>query len=344
MKIIIIITLAIFASLTANSQTFINGNFENSTIGWINCAYEHGAEYVYGGTNPFNHVMVVHGGPSNRITDDILLCQTISGFEIGKAYTFSLDASNMPFCTPTVNPFGLWVSLSQGALNQRIELQAGQGYQTYFFNFVATDETLDFQVKPDFDGTCGAMVDNLEFLIVVPIELLSFNVKLNGRAAQITWETAQELNNDYFVVERTDNGFDWEDIGKIDAVGIAQFVNYYEIEDANFFRGVSYYRLKQFDKDGEIFYSETRALAWNYDFENTVLYPNPAQNQLFVQIKDAQLLEIAIFNSIGEQVPVSYKQQTDNIVIDTKWMEGGIYLLSLKRGEASYIKQFVVQH
>lgn len=331
--------------LNAKSQVIINGNFENSTTGWTSCLYIHGAEYLYGGSNPFNNVMLINGGASPRTTaDDIRLCQTISNFDIGRVYTIVFDAASISNCSRSTNPLILNVTMSQGALNQQVEVLQGSGFQTFIFNFVATQNNHEFKITPNFSSSCGVMVDNVDFLIVVPIELVSFDAKLNGRVAKITWETAQEMNNDYFVVERTDNGFDWIDIRRIEAIGNSKTTQFYEVEDANFYRGTSYYRLKQFDKTGEVFYSETRAITWDYDFENTVLFPNPVDNQLFVQIKDAKLLEMAVFNAIGEQISVPYKQQTDNIIINTNKLEDGLYVLQLTRGTHSSVKQFVVQH
>ena len=110
----------------------------------------------------------------------------------------------------------------------------------------------------------------------LPIELLSFTAKMreNERKADLNWSTASEANNDYFTIERSSNGEDWMEIVQVDAAGNSNAkIDYHEV-DANPLFGVSYYRLKQTDFNGDYTYSPVAKLS-QYDIEAIEMYPNP---------------------------------------------------------------------
>jgi hypothetical protein len=55
---------------------------------------------------------------------------------------------------------------------------------------------------------------------ITAIELVSFNINLrDNKAVKIDWQTASEMNNDYFTIERSTNGIDWQELTKIDGAG-----------------------------------------------------------------------------------------------------------------------------
>ena len=76
------------------------------------------------------------------------------------------------------------------------------------------------------------------------LKLLYFRGKPDGEEGELTWSTATELNNDYFIVERSSNGVDFYPIFEVDGVGTTkQRTNYLEY-DTEPLSGKSYYRLK----------------------------------------------------------------------------------------------------
>jgi hypothetical protein len=55
---------------------------------------------------------------------------------------------------------------------------------------------------------------------ITAIELVSFNINLrDNKVVKIDWQTASEMNNDYFTIERSTNGIDWQELTKIDGAG-----------------------------------------------------------------------------------------------------------------------------
>lgn len=95
----------------------------------------------------------------------------------------------------------------------------------------------------------------------LPVELVEFEVELVDRAVNIHWATLSELNNDYFLVQRSMDGFNWEVIDTVDGANNSSWHIDYSTEDESPFLGMSYYRLKQVDYDGAFSFSELRVVS-----------------------------------------------------------------------------------
>ncbi len=92
------------------------------------------------------------------------------------------------------------------------------------------------------------IVSNGGFL---PIDLIDFNAIINGGIAEISWTTMSEANNDYFIIERSADAFNWERVIETYGAGNSNIIiNYFEIDNTPLL-GLSYYRLTQVDYDGE---------------------------------------------------------------------------------------------
>jgi hypothetical protein len=95
----------------------------------------------------------------------------------------------------------------------------------------------------------------------LPIELFSFTAELIDGVVDLKWQTASEEENDYFIVQRSVDGFTWESIAVVDGAGNSSVLISYESEDRIPYLGLSYYRLKQVDMNGAFSFSETRVIS-----------------------------------------------------------------------------------
>ncbi|MGE0568973.1 MAG: T9SS type A sorting domain-containing protein [Bacteroidia bacterium] len=114
----------------------------------------------------------------------------------------------------------------------------------------------------------------------LPIELISFEAHILNAITELKWITATETNNDFFTIEKTKNGIDFEFVGIVDGAGNSTQINNYSAIDGNPYLGVSYYRLKQTDFDGKFEYSDLVAVdnSTGKDF-NIDIFPNPATKE-----------------------------------------------------------------
>lgn len=83
----------------------------------------------------------------------------------------------------------------------------------------------------------------------LPIELVSFDGMYANGSNLIKWVTASELNNDYFVLEKSTDGFEWSGLARIDGAGTSMNYRAYSYTDGDV-KEISYYRLAQVDYDG----------------------------------------------------------------------------------------------
>ena len=136
----------------------------------------------------------------------------------------------------------------------------------------------------------------------LPIELVYFRAQQDDGNVEFTWQTASELNNDYFTIEYSFNAVDFEELAIVAGAGTTtETVDYQYTEFSANYTGTVYYRLKQTDYDGEFTYSDMIALTFaEKDFDEEisaiVVYPNPATDIINV---DGQFERIAVCDFYG---------------------------------------------
>lgn len=169
----------------------------------------------------------------------------------------------------------------------------------------------------------------------LPIELLSFDAKLDDKVVDITWVTASEINNDYFTVEKSADGKQFEEVAKVNGAGNSTSLLNYNASDLHPLQGISYYRLKQTDYDGKYSYSKMLAVN-NKNSLSAVVFPNPASNLFYVNIagKAEEEVLIVVRDILGKEycskkVILSPKQNI--IAIDvSQQLAAGIYTIMAK--------------
>lgn len=87
-------------------------------------------------------------------------------------------------------------------------------------------------------------------IVPLPVELSEFGVESHEKMNHLYWTTVSELNSDYFIVERSLNGAEWDYVGNTKAAGNSNDEINYRMEDRAFTSSINYYRLKQVDFDG----------------------------------------------------------------------------------------------
>lgn len=117
----------------------------------------------------------------------------------------------------------------------------------------------------------------------LPVSLSNFTGKRTDEKNLLEWYTLSEKNNDYFEVERSRNGLEFQYRGRINGFGTTNTVHHYHFTDTDDETPVLYYRLQQFDFDGTQSTSHVIALpkTGKKNF-NASIYPNPSDGNLQV--------------------------------------------------------------
>ena len=179
----------------------------------------------------------------------------------------------------------------------------------------------------------------------LPIELLSFNAVKKGETAVISWVTLTELDNEYYEVERSDDGITFNTIGKVEGAGTTYQKQDYSFTDVRPLSGLNYYRLKQIDYDGKFSYSRVKSLNFEDGNSQLSLYPNPARDEvaLTTGVKKGDVT-LMIIDSKGQEVftqtyePGDWKTSTK---LDLKDMVEGMYLIKIQEEKRTESARFV---
>ncbi|MEM9327833.1 MAG: T9SS type A sorting domain-containing protein, partial [Bacteroidota bacterium] len=186
----------------------------------------------------------------------------------------------------------------------------------------------------------------------LPVELLDFSGQVIERSALLQWGTASETNNDYFVLERSYDGYDFETIATINGQGTSQEVNTYQVFDEQLRRGENFYRLTQVDFDGESEELGTVRMVYAAGEErlSAQIFPNPSTAaglamtimsidwQTPVQIRLLDLSGSPVFTSVisPDVLGALYRPTLD--------LPDGVYLMELLQGSARYQAKLIIRN
>lgn len=129
----------------------------------------------------------------------------------------------------------------------------------------------------------------------LPIQLSYFTAQLVSGKTQIDWSTSFELNNDHYIVEKSVDARVFSSIGTVAAKGNTNTTTTYNFIDVNPFDGVTYYRLKQVNKDGSFTYSKIVAVTKS-GFNNALVnvYPNPTIGPVEVRFTSSNAMKAIV--------------------------------------------------
>ncbi|MCG8306043.1 MAG: T9SS type A sorting domain-containing protein [Cytophagales bacterium] len=176
---------------------------------------------------------------------------------------------------------------------------------------------------------------------LLPIELISFYGVPVRNGIDIYWSTASEINNDFFTIERSSNGIQWEIIHETKGAGNSSIVLKYSYTDSNPPIGTVYYRLKQTDYDGTFSYSDIIVVNSFLTKDAINSYPNPAFDSFTLKSGNIQNLEVLIFNSFGQQFDLPVKRYFNKIEFDITSLKSGIYFVNVRNHSLAYKTNFI---
>jgi len=176
-------------------------------------------------------------------------------------------------------------------------------------------------------------IGSISSATLLPIDLLEFEAQpINNRFVKLNWETASEINNDYFEIYRSIDGDNWQYVTTLPGAGNSSQQLYYEITDNHPHQGISYYRLKQVDFDGNYSYSEIRKVNLT-NINDFTIYPNPANSQVILTGMTTEVENIKIVNVLGQDVTKDVEiEVVDNFKLQVNLvnLSQGLYFFKVK--------------
>ena len=209
------------------------------------------------------------------------------GFLTNVAGTFTISATNLTqFDANTI------VYLEDVTLHTTQNLSTNKTY-----TFTSGTGTFNNRFKLHF---------NYKISNPLPIQLLSFDAKCTNNTVDINWSTATETNNDYFTIERSTDASDWTFVAKVAGSGNSNNVINYTAKDITPVNGISYYRLKQTDFNGQTKTFNTVIVNCSEETSQVSVsyYPNPFTSEVSVEISNAvsDNAMINVYDVVGRKV------------------------------------------
>jgi hypothetical protein len=180
-----------------------------------------------------------------------------------------------------------WITVTVGTPTGSVVAFGGGGILTFTATIGGT-----YYVHVNTNGYCGDDANCRDVTVYknvsLPIELMFFNGMESNGNNLLYWATASEKDNDYFTLERSIDGNDWDVVSNIEAAGNSQEELNYSYVDKSYKRGkVNYYRLSQTDFDGQ------------KEYFNIVGIDNSLNQKKVVKIINMMGQEVDTFSSNG---------------------------------------------
>ncbi|MBO0359586.1 T9SS type A sorting domain-containing protein [Hymenobacter sp. BT186] len=248
---------------------------------------------------------------------------------------------------PQIAP-GYFVVYSGTTQNATIEgLDPAVTYYFYSFEYNYIDPNFNIAIGGAQNYLSPPVPGVINGIIVpgtpLPVTLVSFTGKLRNNQVALNWVTASELNNKLFEVQRSASGQEFETILTREGKGTTSSRTSYEAVDSQPLMGLSYYRLKQVDRDGTYAYSPVVAIN-NGGLASATFYPNPTTGKLTIILPQGQAgasQKVYITDLAGRLV--RSQELPANGEISLSELQAGTYLVSVGTGANRIVQRVVKQ-
>jgi len=261
-----------------------------------------------------------NGGLDSSFANNGIALTNLSGND--NAYSVCVDSSANIYQAGTAGAdFGLVKFKSSGTLDSSF------GNNGKVVTHISNDDDFASSVKIQSGskilvGGCTQTDSGYHLLmarynndVILPVALLNYTAKKQNNKTVLQWQTTNEINNNYFDIERSADSKAFAAIGKVYGLNGINTNNYSFTDNATL-PGTNYYRLKQVDDDGKFVYSNVVSVQFSSNTSRFVISPNPATNNVNINIPAGDVVSKIIFYDatarkvIDENVPanVSFKQ------------------------------------
>lgn len=183
--------------------------------------------------------------------------------------------------------------------------------------------------------------------IVFPLEWVNFSAVRQGNSVALNWQTANEQNNDFFTIERSQDGLNFNALSQVASKGNNSGVQHYQSYDENPLAGKNYYRVKQTDIDGNFTYSQTVEISVLNELVR--VYPNPVRkgDELVVafELQSRDEVEIELLNALGQTISLhttALARGTHEHRLQLDKAAQGYYFLKITTREGTQIRKIFV--
>ena len=190
----------------------------------------------------------------------------------------------------------------------------------------------------------------------LPINLLTFTARADDNNVELFWTTALEINNEYFEIQRSIDSKNFNTIGTVSGSGNSSIEVDYSFIDENPSKGTNYYRLVQYDYNGDYEIHKTIAIDWNgtiteLNSDDINIYPNPyTAGKLILDLSKLEPYTSINLTIIDIRSKLIYKSsmlvpsngEINIVPMTVDYLNQGIYFISVQTGNGVLTKKVIV--
>jgi len=194
----------------------------------------------------------------------------------------------------------------------------------------------------------------------LPVELSAFNASIIENGVQLNWQTATEVNNYGFEIERANAGtsldlsLHWETIGFVEGHGNSNSPKEYSFIDESVHNGTFSYRLKQIDIDGNFEYSEIisvethRGVSLPTEFALEQNYPNPFNPATSIEysVQSSEFVSLKVYDILGTEVATLVNEKKEagkyRVNFDASILSSGLYIYKIQAGSFNQVRKMML--
>ena len=356
---------AVTHTATGNTQ---NGKYDGTAnacaFAYNSGKYNHGSVYVVTGTaGQVSNASQAAGYPQN------CMYYSYASVNNGGSLYFEIDSNRLDvkFVSYTTSPtpvirdqFTIFKDVNKtqninAALNDPITLTASWKGNYYWPNNGgaitqsvtvnnATVGTFAYTVSDAAVGGCIQDVYNVTVSGALPVAISAFNAAVNTGNVLLTWNTSQENNNKYFIIEKSNDAVNFVFVGQLAGAGTTAASHSYQLIDFAPFEGESYYRLSQKDFDGNTSYHEIKKVNYKSNKNFTIEILNGGNEHLTVAIKTNKpaKVQLAIIDLLGKEILKESFSVGNGGTVKNMSLKKGVYVLMVTNDAGGRISNKVI--
>ena len=244
-------------------------------------------------------------------------------YDVEYSYSSSDIVGSDAFIYPAKYNAGGWQSCSESGANAMI----GNG------SVNSGSRTLIWSGITSFSEFTGVGIGT-----ALPIELLDFSAEPTDKVVNLKWITSSEINNSHFTVERSTDGVTFSKVLEMPGAGNSNTIRTYKAVDESPAMGVSYYRLKQTDFNGDFTYSEWVVVNFtgNEEISLQSVFADRSTGNVFIRCTNPenQNVNVQIFDSGGRII-----HSSTQMAASTNW-NGSVNVGNLSKG--TYVVRVII--
>lgn len=349
-----------FITFTASNDSVVLGITVENCSGGISGFGYHAIQFaVYSGVacSGFNLV-----SPTEYVVDGLLEGSqtiTLTGLTPGTNYYIMTDGYDGSVCDYSITAESgisfATVDVFSGCISSGGDIDVtASGGTNYIWNGPAGFSSGNAVVTLDQVGTYTVTISGgnplcpantilnvqISDCTVLPVELLDFKYHCSTSSTFFEWSTASEVNNDYFILEYSEDNITFVEIARVNGHGNTSGFQNYSVEIPGLSGTAAFVRLKQIDYNGLVHICRT--LYYDCDNEeineSLVIYPNPFLNDLnitFMNYPSGEVL-ISLYDRVGRMISnekIFLNGDTYKHVIRTGYLPQGIYYLQIENAQ-----------